>query len=378
MVLSLLLTLVVLIGVGSLALNAAWLHCHQIQLRQASEAAALAGAGELLDPYPSGTSEAASEAAAARLTLAKQQAAAFFSHNSSALLRTDGPDADVNAGWCATPTEPGAAVVPWTGGGLLNSMAVRGMRRRSNGQAVILWFGSLFGVGDAEPAAAARASMDQRIRGFRPLQCVNVPMVPLLVASTNKWPSAAPGSAQRRGGGPDVYSVDLRTGAVASGPDGIGEITLQIPLADGGAPPQAGGCWLSLPGGTTDFDALRRQVTDGLTASDLAGTGGEFVLDEDGVLPVLAASTPDSAQAAALHDALLSIRGQRRIWPVGNIAGLPSCQVTGFVAGCVVDCRLDGGQLTLVVEACTFQTCTGVLRSGTARNAWIGKLILNE
>jgi hypothetical protein len=379
MTLLLLFMLVVLTGIGSLALNLAWLRCHRIQLHKACEAAALAGASQLLDPSPSDTSHAASAAAAARVALATRQARTFFAPNTLATLRTDGPDGDVIAGWCADPTSPGAAVARWTGPGPVNSLTVRGARRRSSGQAVIVWFGSFFGVSNAEPADAARASMDQRIAGFHPLSYVNVPMVPLLVFSTNQWPSAAVGTAE---GSQDNYSVDSRTETVSPAQDGVGEITLQIPLAGSSLPAgQHGGCWLSLPSGTTDFSLLGRQVSGGLGPSDLAGVGGEFVLGQDGRLPLLAAPRPDAGQAAALQTALLAIRGRKRIWPVGDLAAggdAPSCRVTGFVAGCVVDCRLDDDCLAVVIQSCTMQTCTGVLRNETARNPWIGKLILNE
>ena len=61
-----------------------------------------------------------------------------------------------------------------------------------------------------------------------------------------------------------------------------------------------------------------------------------------------------------------------------TVGSQPVCQVTGFVGGCVVDCSRTADCLIIVVQACTIQTCTGLLRSGTARNPWIGKLILNE
>ena len=48
----LLATLVVLLGVGAVALNLTWLTSHKVELREACDAAALAGAAQLLDPDP--------------------------------------------------------------------------------------------------------------------------------------------------------------------------------------------------------------------------------------------------------------------------------------------------------------------------------------
>jgi hypothetical protein len=242
-----------------------------------------------------------------------------------------------------------------------------------------MWFGGLLGHKDAEPSAAATASMDQRICGFRPVGAVNVPMVPLLVAQTDEWPSSVPGTAA---GLPDNYSVAPRTGAVSAGPDGVAEIVLHVSTAAGALPPaEANACWLSLSAAPGDFTSAAQQIARGLGADDLAAIGGELVLGPDGTLELPAASAPDAAEATALRAALLAIRGQKRIWPVGSVltvGGEPSCQVTGFVAGCVVNCFVDGQSLDIVVQACTIPTCTGVLRSGIARNPWIGKLILNE
>jgi hypothetical protein len=253
------------------------------------------------------------------------------------------------------------------------------VRRKSDGQAVVVWFGNLFGRTSSEPAAAASASMDQRIIGFRPVKFVNVPMVPLAASSAIEWPSCVSGSAT---GKPDNYSVNLRTGSVSSGSDGIAEITLHVPLGNEPSPSDPTiANWLDLGGGTATLQAIERQATQGLDSNDLSALGGQFALGQDGTLSVPLAPGFSTENGVALQAALMTIRGQRRLWPLGSIvAGSdpPTCQVTGFVAGCVVDCTLEGDSLAIVIEACSLQTCTGMMRSGTARNPWIGKLILNE
>jgi hypothetical protein len=376
----LLASLAVLLGVVSMAINLSWLTSHQVQLRNACQSAALAGAAELLDPAPQEDSTEPDPAAAVRAANAIQRANLFFTSNTNTVLQTSGDDPDVLPGWSADPTMPLGTIAPWNGEGPVNALSVRGVRRRSNGQAVVLWFGNLFGVNDAEPAAVAAASMDQRIYGFRPLEYVNVPMTPLLVLPAgDQWPPSVAGAMN---GFTDNYSVDPRTGDVAEGPDGVGEITLRLPAADGPLPAgQAYAVWISLGGETADFSSIEQQVGRGLTLGDLASLGGQFALGGDGTLAVSAAPAADASQVAALQAALLSIRGKKRIWPIGapDTAGGESVyRATGFVAGCVVDCRLESGSLSIVVQGCTIQTCTGLLRSGMARNPWIGKLILNE
>lgn len=379
MALLLLLALAVVLGIGALALNLAWLGSHQIQLRQACAAAALAGAAELLDPAPGSTSSEPNPVVAARVAAATAQARAFFTPNSLAVLRTTGVDPDVVAGWVDDPTLPHSLFTRWTGVGPVDSLSVRGVRRRSYGQAVVLWFGGFFRMRNAEPAAAATATMDQRVCGFRPVKFVRVPMVPLLVFSAIDWPSCAPGAAE---GLQDNYSINHRTRTVGEGPDGTAEITLRAALANGSLPSgETGARWLSLGSETADFAALAEQVSQGLSSADLAALDGQFALEPDGTFTVQAAFAPEVAPAGALRTALLGIRGQKRIWPVGSLMtqdGQPVCQVTGFVAGCVVDCSLNDDSLDFVVQTCTIQTCTALLHGGIPRNPWIGKLILNE
>ena len=358
--------LVVLLGFSALALNLAWLTSHKVQLHRACQAAVLAGAVELLDPTVPPTPDVTAEA---RVAAAIAQARAFFAPNSSAILQTSGDSPDVVAGWCQDPTMPDAPVTQWTGTGPVNAISVRGVRRRSNGQAVVMWFGNIFGTSSAEPAAVAIASMDQRIYGFRPLDYVPVPMVPLMAPSTIQWPSGAVAAAT---GLSDDFSVDPRTGAVSSGPDQIAEVTLLAPAA---------ATWLALSDVATNFNTLVLQVSEGIVPMDLGNIGGQLALGTDGTLPVPAAAEPNLTQAEMLLAALSAIQGQKRIWPIGELetsGGQLFCRINGFVAGQVVDCSRSGTALTIVVQACTIQTCTGLLRSPMAINPWIGKLILNE
>ena len=401
MTLLLLFALPILLGSVALAVNLAWLSCHQVRLRQACQSAALAGAAELMDPAPLdappapgsvavATSPAADPATAARIVLAQQQAMAFAARNGVSLQINPNSAAasnageDVIAGWVDDPSSPGSLLTPWTGTEPVNSLLVRAVRRRSRGDAVTLWLGGLFGTVDAEPAAAARASIDQRVYGFRPAGHVRVPLVPLLVFSQSRWPLSIP---EAEPGVEDRYSVDPRTGEVRQGTDGIGEITLRIRCAAGASPTEQesgerNACWLSLAGATADSSLLAQQVTQGLTSGDLAALGGGFTMGDNGQLPLAAAPPPDCGQMVALRQALLAIRGQKRIWPLGTFLASGNqrmCRVEGFAAGCVADCLMETEScLAIVVQPCLLETCTALVSNGKARNPWIGKLILSE
>ena len=391
----------ILLGLVALAVNLTWLSCHQVRLRQACQSAALAGAVELMDPAPLdtpaaagsvavATSPATDPATAARIVLAQRQAMAFAARNGVILpinpnnAAASDAGQDVIAGWVDDPSSPGSALKPWTGTEPVNTLFVRAVRRRSRGDAVTLWFGSLFGTVDAEPAAAARASVDQRVYGFRPAGHVRVPLVPLLAFSSIRWPCSISGAEP---GAEDRYSVDPRTGGVRQDSDGIGEITLRIRCAAGASATgleegEENACWLSLAGATADSTLLTQQVAEGLAPSDLAALGGGFTLGADGGLLLAAAPAADCGQLVALRQVLLTIRGQKRIWPLGTFVASGEqrlCRVEGFAAGCVADCILETEScLAIVVQPCLLETCTAQVSTSRARNPWIGKLILSE
>ncbi len=378
-VLFLLVSLAVLLGVSALALNSTWLGSYQVQLHQACQAAAMAGAAELLDPTAGLTPAIPDAAAQARIAAATEQARLFFAPNSNTTLQLTGPNTDIIAGWSNEPTDPYRVISRWTGTGPVNSLSVRAVRRRSAGQAVTVWFGNLFGTGDAQPAAAAVAFMDQRVYGFRPLSFVPIPMVPLMAPADIVWPRATVGVAP---GQSDGYAVAPKTGIVTTAPDQIAEITLYAPLGGGSVPSgQTAAQWLQFPTTAANFNALTAQVREGIEDIDLQGIGGQIALGAGNTYSIPAGPQPDVAQADQLVAALLAIRGKPRIWPIGDlitVGGQPTCRITGFVGGCVVDCTRNDAMLSIVVQASTIQTCTALLQNGTARNPWIGKLFLNE
>jgi hypothetical protein len=377
----LLVSMPVLLGLLALVLNLGWLDGRRQQLQAASDAAALAGVRELMDPSVLYLNHQDPGSTAGRVAQAASASAQFAAANGVTLLLPPSgtPPAspfnfDVVVGWVDDPTSIGSPLAPWTGTNAVNTVLARSLRAQSRGDAVPLWLGSLFGISHADVAAAARATVDQRVYGFRPAGATPVPLVPLLVLldPTSQGTTNFLGTQ-------DNYAVDPVTGAVSAGTDGIPELTLYA----GDAVPGAASLGLmSLTAAAPDIGTIAGQIVANLGPQDLQALGGQFSLATGGALPVTAAPAQGNDVLTSLQQALSTISGQRRIWPLGvatQTAGVTSYQVIGFAAGRVTNATFASAtQLAVVVEPCLLWTTTALTAAGQPRNPWIGKLTLNH
>jgi len=407
-------TVLALVG---LALNSASVSNHRVQLQAACEAAALAGAAELMDPghlYVNTESNGSISGDPASdlpsidrcVDRARQRAIRFAAQNGVAgkplLLAANGtndPHGDLVVGWVEDPTSLDSEFMPWTGTGPVNSLRVQAARSHLRGNPLARWFGRILGASDTDVVASARATVDQRVYGFRPVGHVRAPLVPIMLSFVEASVRTPHGSTSTVPGSADRYTVDPLSGDVRPGPDGIAEIALRIGLveessagsaADLAADPtanpavQAGNAFLlSLDGRGPDYALLQEQIVQGLTAEHLEALGGELALDRDGRLRLFGIDLWNAAQLNKVGQMLLDVRGQKRIWPTGTRSADRSdnsgCEIEGFMAGSVVDGYLETDTcLTIVVQPCLLQTCTALVGTGKDRNPWIGKLVLDR
>ncbi|MFV2070412.1 MAG: hypothetical protein ACC645_25890, partial [Pirellulales bacterium] len=364
------------------AVNVGWMVYHRHQIQAVCETSALAGVAQMFEnsPIASGYYRPAGLPGAANVvhTLRVRQDARTRQHalRFAEMNTVDGRgmrlganwsnrfDGDLVTGWVEYPTMLGAPMEPWNGQGPINSLLVRALCIASRGQALSLWASSMFGFADVDMIVEARASVDQRVVGFRPVGHVAVPMVPLMIASRGD-----------EGEQSDRFTVDPRTLSVAPGRDGLQEFTIRL-----GRPQQSSEAVENVArivgfGRTASSHDLEHQIRYGLTDDDLQWTGGVIV--HQGITQQAIATTePSAASLATLHRALRSIRGEKRIWPVGDPG---TSSIFGFTALCVVECQEgEPGTLELVIQPCVLQTCTAMVRAGEPRNPRIGKIVLTR
>ena len=124
------------------------------------------------------------------------------------------------------------------------------------------------------------------------------------------------------------------------------------------------------------LSVLTRQIRQGLSREDLAAVGGELSVDDRGDLWLPRRAVDSHHGLEQIAAALLSQRGERKIWLLGQAESPRGCRVFNFAAGRVMDCYVDGRGILIVIQPCQLPTCTAMVRRGMPRNPWLGKIHL--
>src|SRR5207248_1729618 len=149
-------------------------------------------------------------------------------------------------------------------------------RSQMRGNPLTLWCGGLFGLSGADLAGRARATVDRRVYGFRPLLGTAAPVMPLVIelatwSGLNNQNGKQQNENQNQtiSTNADRFTVDLTRGLITEGSDGIAEIDLRANLF-GAASAAAQGtsrgslCELMLAGGVANDATRQRRVMVGL------------------------------------------------------------------------------------------------------------------
>lgn len=226
-----LIALVVVLGAAGLVIDRLWLDNAQVELTNAAEAAALAGARSLAtDALLLETVDEdglVNDARSAALRIARENRIA-----GEAVMLDPADDGDVRIG-CLVQNDAGHTVFLETSHEP-TSVVVNAAHNRERNNPVVRFFDGWSSSRGADIAARAEATVDNRIVGFRPLDGQPVPALPLAIlrqSNDERTPTWQRDIEQRLGG--DRFSIDPDTGAVIEQPDGIPEIVLR----DTGAPP---------------------------------------------------------------------------------------------------------------------------------------------
>jgi hypothetical protein len=371
-------------GLLGLALEFALLHHVRTQLQAGTNAAALAGAMELIDEdvlYPGRLAALGSQAAADDVAAASQAALAYGQANIAGGMRMFSAGAaqqppPVTAGWLAEPLDLSSPLVPWPQAGAANALVVHAERSDRWGNALPLWIGPLLAVAEGEVEATATACVDQRVHGFRPVQGSVIPVVPVAAlgwGGEDAWTVQAAAAAQA--GVNDRFAVNYANGAVSAGADGIPEILLCTPKVSGGQELLPGNLGCLRLHASTNAQDFSRQFLDGPVAADLAALGGELAVPPGGALVVGGASEFEALLVGLAGQVL----GVRRAWPLyrsRQTAGGEAFELAGFAAGCIVDVYVEDGRTCLVVQPAVLVSRTALVHPAAGWNPWLGRLSL--
>jgi hypothetical protein len=393
-----LVSLAALLALLGFAVDVARLTYRTRQLQSACDAASRAAAAELMDQTPltrdglnnwlntAGRCGPAASIAAQQYSLAVRSAKQYAAANTPALLFADTEKTfQLDVGWIEEPFSLTSPERPWHGRGPFNSVRVTLQGDRGVGNGLVYPVGRWFGLQPVEYRVSSTACLDRRVCGFRPHEHVRVPLIPIVACQgpdgENSWirqilgdPTPAPVSDRNEVvGEDDDEDHDRGDHDQWRQPDGIPLVRLRLCADDD--PGHLATRMIRIGSPHQDSGVTSRQVTAGLGPEDLELTGGELAVDVHGELwlPTTEFATIELQRLAA---ALLSERGKEKIWPLGETDSSTRCRVFNFAAGRIVDCSLDRGGLSIVIQPCQFPTSTAIVRRGMPRNPWLCKISL--
>jgi hypothetical protein len=400
--LALLLALPVMLLAMALAFYAAELVETRTQLRNATDAAALAAAQTLVDDRLLLNAPALMPPL---LTRARQNAQEYAQLN---LVFGQGlpldpnlrnhPDGDIVFGTLAWPRSK-TFLLPdlskpmdpaWLA---INTVRVTGHRNQRRGNPMWLHKGPLLSLAPDDAAAVSTATLDRDIIGFRPMGWQPMPLAPIALFSDppgllrHSWEFQV---EKKRGA--DSWRI-LRQGRhpqIGAGGDGLHEMETYLGSSAMRDMHRAGGdnlnrmlrqgqfscCLLHLNNGNnggngSEFSYLAQQLIAGISPADLPPAwGGQLMLNPNNQLRV--AGTPwgpsnESSDAMLLQSALntLQLTAEMRLWPLFSSfdpsTGLPV--LSGFVAARVVQVQAvskKGRGITFSVQPCMMSTATAL------------------
>jgi hypothetical protein len=350
--------MVVLVGLLAFAVDVGYIYVARTQLQRSADAAAMAGAWELLDE------EALAGAASATLaTDARAKAEEFAGFNA---VLTSSPalgNEDVTVGYIANPLVPG-----WTmqSAGYAKPNAVRVSVRRQEGQngEVPLFFARVLGHERVSLQADATAALLTNIGGFRAPAGSGDSTIGILPYALDEdtW------TDMLGGGGSDDWTWDAEDKEILAGGDGVREVNL-FPQGTG-SPGNRG--TVDIGSSNNSTADIARQIVEGVSQSDLDHHGGKLELDESGQLEL----NGDTGISAGVKDELDSIKGEPRIIPIFRSVVGPGNNATytivAFVGVRIMDVKLTGkmNQKRVTIQPANVVTRGAIPATEETQSSW--------
>lgn len=372
----------------ALVIDRAWIDNAQVELQTAAEAAALAGAGALVDDDLL-RSKADTQR---RIDKARDEAVRIGAENRVAgerLVLREGSDGDVRVGRLAFSEEDGIAMFLETDR-RPQTVVVTARLSRGRGNPLALFMAQITGQPGANLTFSAEATADNHVIGVRPLEGIPIPAFPIAILAndpTGKRQDTWHHQIVKRLG-KDEFGFDETTGDVNSRPDGIPEITL---------------CWLdtndktAVPnvrlidlGNELRGSAIARQISKGLFPPDLRRCDGEIVPSQQ---PVRVGSSAilGTDELAALRRMTGEVRICLLYLDETGTNGQPAgdrVQCIGLVAGRVMQVNRSSGKAPRIIfQPGVLTTRTAIIAggpldssrsNGTTTNDYIYKLSLTQ
>jgi len=329
----------VLLAFTALSVDLGVLYAARAESQSSADAAALAGAGRLLDERRLLGSATLAEVH----RQSREEAASYAALNT---VRNEAPFVDQNVANDVNGdmvlgilrdfdnySEPMSFTVPSE----FNAVRVRVRRDEIRNGPVQLYFARILGIGAKDVVAEATAAVKDGVIGYKVTeQTGNADLLPFAL-HIDSWNALLSGSFTTG----DNYAVDPATLAVSPGSDGKLELNLYPGGGTNQLPPGNFGT-VDIGGHSNSSADIERQILYGVNADDLAYFGGELKLGADGTLPLQG----DTGLSAGFKDALAAIKGQPRAIPLFSEVESPGNNavytIVGFAGIRIVNVKLTG------------------------------------
>ena len=289
----------VLICMLALSIDIGYIAASKAEARRTVDAAALAGAWQVLDSIQQNrnSNEVLDDANNTAMNIASLNTVC----NLGPSLSTTGQNTDVSIGYLAS-LDASANVLD-NSNNPYRAVRVRLRKNEASNGQVPLFFARIFGQTGCDLIVESTAATAIQIKGFNTpgSGASGLDLLPFAL-DEQTWINLLNGC------GNDSYKFNANNSSVTTGGDGVKEVNLY---------PQGTGS----PGnrGTVDIGKannstadLARQIVDGISIQDFIDLGKPLVLDGNGTMTL----NGDTGISAGVKDELASIIGQTRIIPV--------------------------------------------------------------
>jgi Flp pilus assembly protein TadG len=333
------LIMVVMLAFIAFSVDVGYICMARNQLQNSADSAAMAGAWSLLDERRLlGTgyvNQVDTEARAAAAQYAGLNAVCHAppSVDQNAANSSSG---EIVLGHLGSSGELDTAVSPAN----YNAVQVTVLRNQQRNGPLNLFFGRVLGLPASSAQATATAVFRDGINGFRATDTTgNTSLLPFAL-DIKAWQDLL------NGGGTDQWSYNLGTEQVSSGADGVHELKLFPDKTTGGGivPGNFGTVDIGYSGNSSAD--LKRQIREGVSASDLAYHGGE--------LKAPVSLNGDTGVGVDISAPLGDIVGQARTIPLyDTVAGSGNTgqyHIVAFAGIRIVDYRLTGSNKYILIQ----------------------------
>jgi Flp pilus assembly protein TadG len=297
-----------LIGMVAFAIDTGYIALYKTRMQRAADAAALAGAQEVLAP----PGELASTAAV------RAEVRKYIDLNMPGLTVRD---EDIKLCRYSPSGEPGSRLsYTYSETQAANAVEVTLRRDSLQNNPLDLFFAPVIGSKNAALAVTATAycARGESVTAGAALLPYTMQIDYYYAAMGQPRPDGTGGSLLdgilqiARNLISDLTTVNLATGQVTLGPDGVNEVILYSSKQN--APGNFGS--LDIGSGSNSTPELERQILYGPTAADFAHPDFAFKVNNDGALYIPFATGGDTGLTSSVNTSFNAIKGQPRIIPL--------------------------------------------------------------